>query len=109
MLKGLSSVGTGTIESLRIVSKAIQAVTVTSIDLTREAQSEAMNLNERLVNQLEDLTTLSTQEEVTDVSVNILNSIESTFKVSHVFLHIIFLTVLYLILRFCSEVCLNYG
>ena len=81
LISGLSSVGTGSVESLNLVATALQSVTGAYSELTRASQQASIDLTNQLVDRIYERTIDSPQEELIEVAVNILSSIENTFEV----------------------------
>lgn len=82
MMTSLNNVGTGSVESLLLVSSALSTATAVYPVLSRDAQSDSMKLCDRLVSQLLDRTADSTQEQLEEVAGHIIATITSTFQVS---------------------------
>lgn len=81
MIGGLSSIGTGSLETVRMVSSSIDAVTQTYVDLSIESQQETMALTKKLTKGLLELTEDSTQEEIIEVASSILSTINNNLHV----------------------------
>lgn len=81
MVEGLNNVGTGSVESLLLVSSALSTATAVYPILNRDSQDASSSLVNRLVRQLNERTIDSTQEELQQVAENIISTISSTFGV----------------------------
>ena len=81
MMTSLNNVGTGSVESLLLVSSALSTATSVYPILSRESQTDSMKLCDKLVSQLLERAIDSTQEELKEVAEHIIASISSTFQV----------------------------
>lgn len=79
--------GTGSVESLQLVSNALQTVTSVYSDLGRSSQRGGIELIDRMVEQLSARTIDNSQEELIEAANSMFSCIENVFEVCCFHLH----------------------
>lgn len=81
LIAALHNIGTGTVESVQLVSNAMQSVTTIYSDLKRSSQRSSIELTNKLVDRLSERTVDGSQEELIEAAVTIFSTIENIFEV----------------------------
>jgi len=81
MISGLGDLGTGSLESIDMVSGAMNALTQGVSELNRKAQKQSAAITKMLTTQLRDLAEEIPQEEIVSVASSLLSTVENTMEV----------------------------